>query len=91
LLYVSDFAERFCRISLKIRTTLQPVTHAIWNADRRHNSPKVSKRTIVDFERGARSPHASTLFAIQTAFEAAGIEFIHENGGGAGLRFRDRA
>jgi hypothetical protein len=33
--------------------------------------------------------HASTLFAIQTAFETAGIEFIAENGGGAGLRFRD--
>jgi transcriptional regulator with XRE-family HTH domain len=49
-----------------------------------------SKRTIVDFERGARSPHASTLFAIRTAFETAGIEFIDENGGGAGLRFRDR-
>jgi transcriptional regulator with XRE-family HTH domain len=37
-----------------------------------------SKRTIVDFERGARSPHASTLFAIQTAFEAAGVTFVEE-------------
>ena len=28
--------------------------------------------------------------AIVEAFEAAGLEFIPENGGGAGIRFRDR-
>lgn len=29
-----------------------------------------------------------TLDAIQSAFEAAGIEFIPENGGGAGVRLK---
>ncbi|MEJ2120475.1 MAG: helix-turn-helix transcriptional regulator [Alphaproteobacteria bacterium] len=49
-----------------------------WSRDVLTERSRVSKRTIVDFERGARSPHASTLFAIQTAFEAAGITFIEE-------------
>lgn len=51
-----------------------------------------TKHTIVDFERGARSPHASTLFAIQTAFENAGITFIEEDADGkekvVGLTYR---
>jgi transcriptional regulator with XRE-family HTH domain len=49
-----------------------------WSRDVLTERSRVSKRTIVDFERGARSPHASTLFAIQTAFEDAGISFIEE-------------
>jgi hypothetical protein len=49
---------------------------------------KVAKRTIVDFERGARSAHNSTLEAVRRAFEAGGVEFIAENGGGAGVRLR---
>ena len=49
---------------------------------------QVSARTIVDFERGARSPQASTKLAIKAAFEKAGIEFIDENGGGPGVRLR---
>ena len=47
-----------------------------WSRDVLTERSRVSKRTIVDFERGARSPHASTLFALQTAFETAGITFI---------------
>jgi transcriptional regulator with XRE-family HTH domain len=61
-----------------------------WSRDVLTERSRVSKRTIVDFERGARSPHASTLFAIRTAFETGGIVFIDENGGGEGLRFRNR-
>ncbi|MCG8505880.1 MAG: helix-turn-helix domain-containing protein [Sphingomonadales bacterium] len=47
---------------------------------------RVSERTVTDFERGARTPIASTKLAIKTAFENAGIEFIDENGGGPGVR-----
>lgn len=50
----------------------------------------LSERTITDFERGARDPHANNLAAIVRAFEAAGLEFIPENGGGAGIRFKAR-
>ncbi|WID99735.1 helix-turn-helix transcriptional regulator (plasmid) [Bosea vestrisii] len=46
----------------------------------------VSRATIVDFERGLRVPHRSNLVAIHDAFQRAGIEFIPENGGGAGIR-----
>jgi hypothetical protein len=45
---------------------------------------------VIDFERGARVPHANNLAAIQRALEAAGVEFIAENGGGAGVRLKSR-
>ena len=35
--------------------------------------------------------HLSTVTALRKALEAAGIEFIDENGGGAGVRLRKRA
>jgi transcriptional regulator with XRE-family HTH domain len=44
-----------------------------------------------NIERGAADPRASTLVAIQRALEAAGIEFISENGGGPGVRLRKKA
>jgi transcriptional regulator with XRE-family HTH domain len=50
----------------------------------------VSKVTLSDFEIGKRSPHPRTLAAIRAALEAAGVEFIAENGGGAGVRLRQR-
>jgi hypothetical protein len=40
------------------------------------------------FESGAAEPIPATLAAIQRALEAAGVEFIPENGGGAGVRLR---
>lgn len=51
---------------------------------------QVSERTIIDFERGARAPQASTKLAIKAAFEKAGVDFIDENGGGPGVRLRRR-
>ncbi|MCQ8279919.1 transcriptional regulator [Acetobacteraceae bacterium KSS8] len=47
----------------------------------------VSADTIVRMERG-ETLRARTVKAIQTALEAAGIEFIAENGGGPGVRLR---
>ncbi|MCF3947770.1 helix-turn-helix domain-containing protein [Acidiphilium iwatense] len=52
---------------------------------------KTARQTIVDFERGARTPYQNNLLAIRTALEAAGVEFIAENGGGAGVRLRKQA
>jgi len=34
--------------------------------------------------------HASTVAALTRALEAAGVEFIDENGGGPGVRLRRR-
>jgi hypothetical protein len=34
------------------------------------------------------NPRRATLDALRPAFEAAGVEFIDENGGGPGVRLR---
>jgi transcriptional regulator with XRE-family HTH domain len=47
-----------------------------------------SVSTIRDFETGKREPIANNLRALRTALEAAGVEFIAENGGGPGVRLR---
>jgi transcriptional regulator with XRE-family HTH domain len=44
--------------------------------------------TVVDFERMRRTVSPAALEAIRGALEAAGVEFIPENGGGAGVRLR---
>ncbi|MBK5570992.1 helix-turn-helix transcriptional regulator [Ensifer sp. SSB1] len=46
----------------------------------------VSPDTIARLERGERLREA-TIDVVRSAFEKAGIEFIPENGGGAGVRF----
>jgi predicted transcriptional regulator len=50
----------------------------------------ISKTALINIETGTSDPRASTLSAIQKALEAAGVEFIAENGGGAGVRLRKR-
>ena len=50
------------------------------------NAANVSRPTVVDFERGARTPYPNNLTALRAALEAAGVEFIDENGGGHGVR-----
>lgn len=46
----------------------------------------VSTNTIVRFERGEELKR-STIDQLRFVFEQAGLEFIAENGGGAGVRF----
>jgi len=48
----------------------------------------VAKRTIASFESGERQPYDRTLEAIRATLETAGVEFIAENGGGAGVRLK---
>jgi len=50
---------------------------------------KVSVDTVARFERG-EDLKERTVGALQSALEAAGIEFIDENGGGPGVRLRKR-
>ena len=49
---------------------------------------RVSRQTVVDFERGARTPYPNNLAAIRAALEAAGVIFIASNGDGPGVRLR---
>jgi hypothetical protein len=39
---------------------------------------------------GVMAAHMTTLVALKKALEAAGVEFIDENGGGPGVRLRER-
>ena len=48
---------------------------------------EVSPNTVARLERGEEMRPA-TITAIRAALEAAGVEFIPENGGGAGVRLR---
>ena len=48
---------------------------------------KVSIDTVDRFERGDELKER-TIEALQHALEAAGVEFIDENGGGPGVRLR---
>jgi transcriptional regulator with XRE-family HTH domain len=61
-----------------------------WSRDQLAENSVVALRTIVDFERGARAPRSATLLSLAKALESAGVEFIAENGGGAGVRLRAR-
>lgn len=49
----------------------------------------ITANTVTRIENGADAKQ-STIDGIRSAFEAAGIQFIPENGGGAGIRFRER-
>jgi transcriptional regulator with XRE-family HTH domain len=44
--------------------------------------------TIRQLEAGTHSPRRATLDVVRRALEAAGVEFIDENGGGPGVRLR---
>lgn len=50
---------------------------------------RVSPTTITRLERGD-ALHPRTVEAVRAALEAAGIEFIPENGGGVGVRLKVR-
>jgi transcriptional regulator with XRE-family HTH domain len=49
----------------------------------------VTANTVTRIENGADAKQ-STMDRLQHALEAAGIEFIQENGGGPGVRVRKR-
>ncbi len=61
-----------------------------WPQERLCVKAKVAKRTLQLFELSRRKPYADTLAALRSALEKAGVEFIPENGGGAGVRLAKR-
>ena len=46
--------------------------------------------TVHQLEAGISQPRRATLDVIRRAFEREGVEFIDENGGGPGVRLRQR-
>jgi predicted transcriptional regulator len=61
-----------------------------WSSVDLARAAEVGQATVTRFETG-RDARMSTVEKLRFAFEAAGIAFIAENGGGAGVRFREPA
>ena len=59
-----------------------------WSQDKLAVESNVPRRTIARLELEEGTPQRRTLAAVLTALEAAGVEFIEENGGGPGVRLR---
>lgn len=62
-----------------------------WSQGELARAANVGQSTIRNFEAGRSIPVANNLGAIRLALETAGVQFIAENGGGAGVRMRRRA
>ena len=60
-----------------------------WSQADLAKAASVGVSTIADFERGRRTPIGNNLAAIQTALEAAGIEFLNHGQPGVRLRKTD--
>lgn len=59
-----------------------------WTQDDLAEKAQVSVVTVRNFENEKSAPQRASLDVLRRALEAAGIVFIPENGGGAGVRLR---
>ena len=59
-----------------------------WSQDELSENVQVARSTVTEFESNFRTPMKQNLSGLQSALEAAGVEFIPENGGAVGARFR---
>ncbi|EJC85263.1 hypothetical protein Rleg4DRAFT_7752 [Rhizobium leguminosarum bv. trifolii WSM2297] len=57
-----------------------------WSEDDLSSVSKIAKQTIADFEAGTLPPSERILQDMKRSLEDAGVLFIAENGGGAGVR-----
>ena len=61
-----------------------------WKVTDTATKADVSPNTVVRLEAG-NGTNSATVKAIQAVYEDAGLEFIPENGGGAGVRRKERS
>jgi transcriptional regulator with XRE-family HTH domain len=61
-----------------------------WSARDLAEAAQIHRNTVTNIETGRYAGDAATLAAIVSALKRAGVEFIDENGGGAGVRLRKR-
>jgi Helix-turn-helix len=59
-----------------------------WSQQDLAREAQVGVVTLHQREAGTSEPRRETLDVIRRAFEAAGVKFIEENGGGPGVRLR---
>ncbi|WP_346770814.1 helix-turn-helix domain-containing protein [Bradyrhizobium sp. 44] len=57
-----------------------------WSQQELADRAKIGIVTVRQLEGGSHEPRRSTLQVVRLAFEAAGVQFIEENGGGPGVR-----
>jgi transcriptional regulator with XRE-family HTH domain len=62
-----------------------------WSQQQLARAANLGPSTIKDFENSKRVPIRNNLDAIVRALEKAGVEFIPENGGGAGVRLKQKS
>lgn len=62
-----------------------------WSQKDLATAARVGVVTVRQFESAAATPRNATLDAMKRALEAAGVEFIPENGSGAGVRLKKGA
>lgn len=62
-----------------------------WSQQALSKTAGVGTVAVHQLESGASQPRRSTLEVVKRAFEDAGVIFIDENGGGAGVRLRKPA
>ena len=60
-----------------------------WSVRELAAKAEIAANTVSRYENGADA-YGGTLLKMQRVFENAGIEFIDENGGGPGVRLRDK-
>jgi transcriptional regulator with XRE-family HTH domain len=61
-----------------------------WTVRDLAEATNLHRNTISNIETGKYAGDPETLAAIANVLKRAGIEFIEENGGGPGVRFRKR-
>ncbi|MGO8915278.1 MAG: helix-turn-helix transcriptional regulator [Stellaceae bacterium] len=65
-----------------------------WSQAKLADAANIARQTVVDFERGARTPYPNNLDAIGLALEAAGVLFVSDGeasqSGGPGVRLAKR-
>lgn len=59
-----------------------------WSQAQLSQAAAIDARTIADFEKRFRAADETTRRRLRAALEAAGVVFIAENGGGAGVRLK---
>ena len=59
-----------------------------WSQQDLADHAKVGIVTVRQLEAGVHEPRRATLDVVRRALEAAGVDFIDENGGGVGVRLR---
>ena len=82
-------------MSLRLSPRMTKAARALlgWGQDNLAEASGLSKSTIGAYEakgEDARMTIMNNRAAVE-AFERAGLEFIPENGGGVGIRFRERS